>query len=45
MNFPFEKKFGEPLAYTGGVAGIWAMHIFGSTYFDKISIFGLPKEK
>jgi hypothetical protein len=29
--------------YTRGAAGIWAMHFFGSAYFDEIIIFGLSK--
>jgi hypothetical protein len=45
MNFPFEKKFGGALTYMGGAAEIWAMHIFSSTYFDEISIFGLGKDQ
>jgi hypothetical protein len=45
MNFPFEKIFGEAFAYMRGAAGIRAMHIFSTTYFDKISIFGLRKDQ
>jgi hypothetical protein len=43
MNYNFEKKIGGELC-TGGAAGIWAMHIFGTTYFDEISIFELRKD-
>ncbi len=39
MNFPFEKNFG------GAAAGFRAMHIFSTTYFDEISIFGLSKDQ
>ncbi len=45
MNFPFEKIFGGALVYMSGAAGIWAMHIFSTTYFDEISIFGLSKDQ
>jgi hypothetical protein len=45
MNFPFEKNFGGAFAYMRGAAGIWAMHIFSTTYFDEISIFGLSKDQ
>jgi hypothetical protein len=30
---------------TGGAAGIWAMHFFGHTYFDEITIFVLSKDQ
>ncbi len=39
MNNNFEKKIGVGSLCTRGAAGIWAMHIFSSTYFDEISIF------
>jgi hypothetical protein len=45
MNFTFEKNFGGGSLCTGGAAGIWAMHIFSSTYFGEISIFGLSKDQ
>jgi hypothetical protein len=45
MNFHFEKKFGGGSLCTRGAAGIWAMQIFSSTYFDEISIFGLSKDQ
>ncbi len=45
MNYNFEKKFGGESLYTRGAAGIWAMHIFSSTYFDEISIFELSKDQ
>jgi hypothetical protein len=44
MIYNFEKKFGGGLLCTRGAAGIWAMHIFSSTYFGEISIFGLSKD-
>jgi hypothetical protein len=44
MNFSIEKNFGWGSLCTGGAAGIWAMHIFSSTYFDEISIFELSKD-
>ncbi len=40
-----KKKFGGGSLCTRGAAGIWAMHIFSSTYFDEISIFGLRKDQ
>ncbi len=45
MNFPFEKNYGEGSLCTRGAVGIWAMHIFRTTYFDEISIFGLSKDQ
>jgi hypothetical protein len=45
MNFHFEKNFGGESLCTRVAAGIWAMHIFSSTYFDEISIFGLSKDQ
>ncbi len=45
MNYNFEKKIGGGSLCTRGAAGICAMHIFSSTYFDKISIFGLSKDQ
>ncbi len=45
MNFSFEKNFGGGSLCTGGAAGIWAMHIFRTTYFDEISIFWLSKDQ
>jgi hypothetical protein len=42
--FPLKKNFGEGSLCTRGAAGIWAMHIFSSTYFGEISIFGLSKD-
>jgi hypothetical protein len=39
-----KKKFGGGSLCTGGAAGIWAMHIFSSTYFDEIRIFELSKD-
>jgi hypothetical protein len=45
MNYNFEKKIGGGSLCTGGVAGICAMHISSSTYFDKISIIGLSKDQ
>jgi hypothetical protein len=44
MIYNFEKIFGGGSLCTGGAAGIWAMHIFSSTYFGEISIFGLSKD-
>jgi hypothetical protein len=44
MNYNFEKKIGGGLLCTRGAAGIWAIHIFSSTYFDEISIFELNKD-
>ncbi len=44
MNFPIEKIFGGGSLCTRGAAGIRAMHIFSSTYFHEISIFGLSKD-
>jgi hypothetical protein len=43
MIYNFEKKFGGGSLCTRGAAGIWAMHIFSSTYFGEISIFGLRR--
>ncbi len=43
--FPLKKKFGGALTFMRGAAEIWAMHIFSSTYFDEISIFGLSKDQ
>ncbi len=45
MNYNFEKKIGGGSLCTGGAAGIWAMHIFSTSYFDQISIFGLSKDQ
>jgi hypothetical protein len=45
MNFSFEKNFGGGSLCTRGAAGICAMHIFSSTYFDEIIIFGLSKDQ
>ncbi len=45
MNFPFEKNFGGAFAYMRGAAGFRAMHIFSTTYFNEISIFGLGKDQ
>ncbi len=45
MNFTFEKIFGGGSLCTGGAAGIWAMHIFSSSYFGEISIFGFSKDQ
>jgi hypothetical protein len=45
MNYNFEKKIGGALAYMRGAEGIWAMHIFSTTYFDEICIFGLSKDQ
>jgi hypothetical protein len=42
--YNFEKKIGGGSLCTRGAAGIWAMHIFSSTYFDEISIFELRKD-
>jgi hypothetical protein len=39
-----KKKFGGGSLCTRGAPGIWAMHIFSTTYFDEISIFELRKE-
>jgi hypothetical protein len=39
-----KKKFGGGSLCTRGAAGIWAMHIFSTTYFGGISIFGLGKD-
>jgi hypothetical protein len=44
IKLSFEKKFSGALVYTGGAAGIWAIHFFSSAYFDEIIIFGLSKE-
>ncbi len=44
MIYNFEKKIGGGSLCTRGAAGIWAMHIFSSTYFGEISIFGLSKD-
>jgi hypothetical protein len=44
MNYNFEKKFSGESLCTGGAAGIWAMHIFSSTYLDEISIFERSKD-
>ncbi len=46
MNYNFEKKkLVEGRCVREGAAGIWAMHIFSSTYFDEISIIGLSKDQ
>jgi hypothetical protein len=44
-KFDFDKNFSGALVYTVGAAGIWAMHFFGSAYFDEIIIFGLGKDQ
>jgi hypothetical protein len=44
MRFPFEEKFCGGSLCTRGAAGIWAMHIFSSTYFGEISIIELRKD-
>ncbi len=45
MNYNFEKKIDGGSLCTRGAAGIWAMHIFSSTYFDEFSIFELSKDQ
>jgi hypothetical protein len=40
-----KKKIGGGSLCTGGTARIWAMHIFSTSYFDQISIFGLSKDQ
>jgi hypothetical protein len=43
--FPFEKKIGGGSLCKIGVAGIWAVFFFGTTYFGEINIFGLSKNQ
>jgi hypothetical protein len=43
--FPLKKKIGGESLCTKVAAGIWAMHIFRSTYFGEISIFGVSKDQ
>jgi hypothetical protein len=45
INFAFEKFFSGVSLCMGDDAGIRAMHIFSSTYFNDISIFGLSKDQ
>ncbi len=43
MIYNFEKKFGGGSLCTGGVAGIWAVDLFSTTYFGEIIIFVVSK--
>jgi hypothetical protein len=44
-NVGIGKKINEKLVYTGGAVGVWTVHLFSSTDFDEIIIFGLSKDQ
>ncbi len=45
VNFLFEKNFCGGLWFRGGAAGVLAMDLFSSTYFDENIIFVLSKDQ
>jgi hypothetical protein len=45
INSCFEKNFSGRSLCTRGAAGIWAVDLFSTTYFDEIIIFELSKDQ
>jgi hypothetical protein len=45
INSCFGKKFSGGSLCTRGTAGIWAVDLFSTTYFDEIIIFELSKDQ
>jgi hypothetical protein len=45
MNLAFERNFSVGSLCTGGAAGIRAVDLFSTTYFDKNIIFVLSKDQ
>jgi hypothetical protein len=45
INSCFEKNFSGGSLCTGRAAGVWAVDLFSTTYFDEIIIFKLSKDQ